>query len=253
MIKKVGIFIQARTSSKRFPKKVLAKIENKPMIFHVINRVKKIKNVEIFLLTTNNHEDDILEKIGEKNKISVFRGSKNDVLKRYYDCSLKNKIDIVIRITGDCPLIDPNIVLKMLNIFNENKFDYITNRLPPTFPDGLDVEIFSFDVLKKIHKKSKMKSEREHVTPLIIKNPKLFKIFNFQNSIDYSHLRWTVDDKKDLKLIRKIYKKLKHKKQFNMADILKIIKINPELTKINEDIQRDEGYKKSLKNDKIVV
>jgi len=253
MMKKVGIFIQARTNSKRFPKKVLAKIENKPMIFHVINRIKKIKNVEIFLLTTNGHEDDILEKIAEKNKVGVFRGSKNDVLRRYYECGLKNKIDIIIRITGDCPLIDPKIILKMLNIFNNNKLDYVTNRLPPTFPDGLDVEIFSFNTLKKVHEKSKLRSEREHVTPFITKNSKSFKIFNFKNSIDYSNLRWTVDEKNDLKLIRKIYKKLNHKKQFYMEDVLKIVKNNSELLKINAKILRDEGYKKSIKNDRAVI
>jgi len=250
--KKIGILIQARTSSKRLPKKVLAKIDKKPMIFHVINRVKKIKNAEIFLVTTNNPEDDVLEKLGRKNEINVFRGSKYDVLKRYYDCSLKNKIDIIIRITGDCPLIDTNIISKMLNIFNKNKFDYVTNTLPPTFPDGLDVEIFSFNTLKKVHKNAKLKSEREHVTPYIKKNPKSFKIFNYKNTKNFSNLRWTVDDKRDLKFIRKIFELMKPKKEFAMKDVLKIIKQNPHILKINGDIERDEGYKLSLKHDKII-
>ncbi len=250
MPKKTSIIIQARTGSHRLPKKVLASIEKKPMIWYVINRLKKVNEIDqIILATTKKKEDEKLIQIANNCDIEIFQGKANDVLDRYYNCSLKFNADPIIRITADCPLIDYVIINKMLKIFKLNKFDYICNNLPPTFPDGLDVEIFSFKSLKKSFEKAELKSEREHVTPFIRKNKNNFKIYNYENRKDLSKYRFTVDEKEDLKFIRKIFAKFPPQTNIVLKDILKVLDKNPELLKINNRIIRNEGYLKSLKKD----
>jgi len=247
---KPTIIIQARTGSSRLPRKVLSKIQSKPMIWHVINRVKKIKNVEqIILATSTNVSDKPLVKIAEKEKIFAFTGNTNDVLDRYYQASLKYNANPIIRITGDCPLIDPRLITKMLDFFQNKKYDLVANNLNPTYPDGLDASIFSFSALEQAWKKANLQSEREHVVPYITKNKNLFKIFSYENSKNFSNYRWTVDEKNDLSFVRKIYYLMKPKTIFYSNDILKLIKQNPKLLTINSSINRDEGYAKSLKND----
>ena len=250
-MKEVGIIIQARTGSTRLPRKVIAKIEKRPLIWHVINRVKKVKGVKIILATTIRQEDKILLKIAKDSKILSFAGDADDVLKRYYDCAVLYNCDPIIRITADCPLIDPNVIQKMLKIFQSHTYDYVTNTLPSSFPDGLDTEIFSFKTLQEAYEKAKMNSEREHVTPYIRKNKKKFKIFNYINSTDLSHNRWVVDQIEDLKLVRKIYAKMRPNLTFGFQDTLKIILKNPKMVHINSGIKRNEGYLRSLKNDSI--
>ncbi len=250
MATKTTMMIQARVGSSRLPRKVLAKIQNKPMIWHVINRAKKVKNVkQIVLLTTTKNSEQALLQIAKKKNILGYAGSELDVLDRFYKASLEFSADPIIRITGDCPLIDPLLIEKMIEFYNNNNYDLISNTIIPTFPDGLDTSVFSFSVLKKTWKNAKLKSEREHVVPYIIKNKQKFKIFNYKNSQDLSHLRWTVDEKADLKFVRKIYSLMKPKKIFYTENILHLIRKNPSLLKINSRIKRDEGYLKSLKND----
>jgi len=244
--------IQARIGSKRFPNKVLAKIQNLPMIVHVINRIKKIKKIEqIILITTREEEDKILLKIAKNNGIGGFAGDTMDVLNRHYQCALQYDADPIIRITGDCPLIDPSIVERMLNFYMKNNYDYVTNTFPPTFPDGLDTEIFSFRTLERVAHKAKLPSDREHVTSYIRNHPNEFRIFNYENKEDLSGLRWTVDEKRDLELVRAIYAKMKPNLVFPMESIMKMISKNPEVLEINAGINRNEGYLKSLKKDKI--
>jgi len=251
--KKITVMIQARIDSTRFPKKTLAKIDNKPMIWHVINRVKKIKSVEqIALITTRKKSDKILLKIAEDNGIIGFSGDVHDLLSRHYHCALKINADPIIRITSDCPLTDPKLVEKILQYYLENDYDYVTNTIDPTFPDGLDVEIFSFKALQKAYRYARLSSEREHIFPYFTKNPKKFRLYNFENSQNLSHLRWTVDQKEDLKLIRRIYSLMKPKSVFSMTEVLKLLKKNPELLNINKKIKRNEGYMKSVKNDRKV-
>jgi len=248
--KKITVMIQARIDSSRFPKKTLALIEKKPMIYHVINRVKKIKSIEqIALITTRKKIDRVLLKIAEKNDIIGFVGDENDLLNRHYQCALKINADPIIRITSDCPLTDPKLVEKILRVYLENDYDYVSNTIKPTFPDGLDVEIFSFDALKKATRYARMNSEKEHVSPYFTKNPKKFKLYNFEKKDDLSNYRWTVDQKQDLKFVREIYSRMRPKIVFSMSDILKIIKKEPHLIKINGNIRRNEGYIKSIKDD----
>jgi len=251
MVKKIIIIIQARLDSTRFPKKVLKLIQKKSMLWHVINRLKKIPKIDnIVLATTKRKEDLILINIAKLNNIDYFQGKTNNVLNRFYDCAKKFDADLIIRITSDCPLLDPKLIQKMLNFYLRNNYDYLSNTLKPTFPDGLDVEIFSFKVLKKAFDLCKWKSETEHVTPYIKNNPKKFKLYNYENTKDLSNIRLTVDEPKDLLLIRHIYKKLKPKTIFSLDEVLKIILANPKLLQINQNIPRDYGYAESLKNDK---
>lgn len=244
--------IQARVGSNRFPKKVLAKIENKPMIWHVINRVKKVKGItEIILITTFRKDDKNLLKIAKESGIHSFSGDIKNVLNRHYQCALKYNADVIIRITGDCPLMDFKILEKMLNFYMRYDYDYLTNVYPPTFPDGLDVEIFSFKTLEKMVRKAKLPSEKEHVTSYIRNHPKEFKIFNYENESDLSRFRWTVDERQDLVFVRTIYRKMRPKMIFSMQNVMNIISKYPNITKINAEISRNEGYLKSLRMDKI--
>jgi len=248
--KKITVMIQARTGSNRLPSKVLSNIENKSMIWHVINRVKKIKSVQqISLITTREKSDKVLLQIAENEGIIGFAGDTKDVLDRHYQCALKINADPIIRITGDCPLIDPFLVEDMLQFYLKNNFDYVSNIHPPSYPDGLDTEIFSFDTLKNAVQNTKLNSEREHVTPYITKHPDLFKIYNFKNDKDLSNIRLTVDQKEDLELIRQIYSMMNSKPNFSLNDILNLISEKPELLQINSQIKRNEGYLKSLQED----
>ena len=243
--KKITVIIEARTGSSRLPNKVVAEIEGKPMIFYVIDRIKQIKSVEqIILATTQEENDRILTEIAKQNSIGSFVGDSIDVLDRGYQCALQNTADPIIRITGDCPLIDPDIVEEMLEFYLKNNYDYVSNRINPKYPDGLDVEIYSFNTLQMAAQNAKWSSERELVTTYITKNPKNFKIFSYENQEDLSEYRWTVDEQKDLEFIRKIYSIMKPKTNFSMKEIVEILSKNSELLKINAGIMRNEGHLK---------
>ena len=251
--KKITVIIEARTGSSRLRNKVVAEIEGKPMIFYVIDRVKQIKSVEqIILATTQEKNDKILIEIAKQNSIGIFTGDSMDVLNRDYQCALQNNADPIIRITGDCPLIDPDIVGEMLEFYLKNNYDYISNRINPKYPDGLDVEIYSFKTLQMAEQNAKWSSERELVTTYITKNPKIFKIFSYENQEDLSGHRWTVDEQNDLEFVRKIYSIMKPKTNFSMNEIIEILVKNPELLKINSGIIRNEGHLKLYDNDKVV-
>ncbi len=247
---KTTIIIQARMGSKRFPKKVLARIEKKPMIWHVINRVKQIKGIQIILATSKKEEDDVLIEIAKKCNILNFRGNSDDVLRRFYNCAIRFDADPIIRITGDSPLIDPRLIRKLLKIYISHNYDYVSNVFPiRTFPDGLDIEIFSFQTLKKMKKAAKLKSEREHVTSYIRNNIQKFKIYNYTTKKNLSWHRWTIDEKEDLIFVKKIYSYFKPKLIFSTTNILKIISQKPQLKQINYHIPTNEGYVESLKQE----
>lgn len=246
------VVIQARMDSNRLPRKVLSIIEGKPMLWHVVNRIKKMKYDEIVVATTKRKIDDDIVKIAKKLKVKCFRGKTNNVLDRFYQVGLKFKADVIIRITADCPLIDPNVSQEVLNIFLKGDYNYVSND-SETYPNGLDTECFSFETLKKTWKEVKLKSEKEHVTPYIWKNPEKFKIFTLHNkktTKKMNHLRWSVDYPDDLDFVRQIYSKLYTKqKVFTMKDVLNLLKREPDLIKINSKHKKDEGYLLSLKND----
>lgn len=247
---KVTIMIQARIESKRFPQKVISSIAGKPMIWHIINRLKHVKSSnQIILLTTKKTSDKILVKLAEKNNILFFTGPINDVLKRYYLCANQFSADPIVRITGDCPLVDFSLIDQIIKFYQSHDYDYVSNTIKPTYPDGLDVEVFSFKTLEKMYKLATKKSDREHVTSFIIQNKSKFKIFNFKNKKDLSKFRLTVDEKNDLKLIRKIYSYMKPNTIFSSKAVYSFLKKNPDLLEINLNIIRNDGYTKSIKNE----
>jgi spore coat polysaccharide biosynthesis protein SpsF len=251
---KIICIIQARVNSTRLPNKILKEIEGIPLISHVIERIKTVKTIQqIILATTTNTNDKILSEISKKHNINFFSGDEDDVLNRFFQAATKFHGNPIIRITGDCPLIDPTLISQIIEFFQKHDFDYVSNTIDRTFPDGLDVEIFSYDLLKEIHEKSKWSSEREHVTPFVAKNPHRFKIYHYKTKHDFSHLRWCVDEENDLLLIRKIFDKMKPNKFFTMNEVLQLILKNTALSEINCSTTTNEGYKKSLDNDRIIT
>ena len=243
-------------SSTRLPEKVLKKIRGKTLLEILVERLKHSQKIDkIIIATSNNKKDRAIVKLAKKINLPYFVGAEDDVLDRFYQTAKKFKADVIVRVTGDCPLHDPRLVDNIINFYLENndKYDYVSNVDPPTFPDGLDLWVFPFRTLKRAWKEAKLKSEREHVCPYIWKNPHLFRIGHFESKIDYSHLRWTVDDASDFEFIKNIYKRLYKKgKVFYIQDILDLLKKFPELMKINKGIIRDEGLEKSLRKDKIL-
>ena len=233
--------IQARLGSTRFPNKVMKQICNKTVIELLINRISRSKEInKIVIATTTNPIDKKLIDHVEELGFACEIGSENDVLDRYFHVAKKHKADIVVRITGDCPLIDPILVDSMIKEFRYSEIDYLSNSILPTYPDGLDTEIFTFDCLSKAHRQSQKLFDREHVTPYI-KNSNLFKIKKYQNKVDLSHLRWTVDDPKDFQVISKVFEHFSPDTFFSWNDVINLYKKKPEIFSINLATKRNEG------------
>ncbi len=229
MNKKITAIVQARIGSHRLKGKVIKKINNKETILLLLNRLSMAKKIDkIIVAIPNTKEDDLLYKILKKNNYNVFRGSEKNVLKRYYDCAKQFKCKNIVRITGDCPLIDPKIVDKLINIFKKNKFDYVTNRglftEKRTFADGMDVEIFSLKSLEIANSNAISANDKEHVTEYFLRSD-IFKKYNYQDKQDFSNLRITLDTHFDFKLLKKIFNRFKNK-MFYYDDIISIYKKN---------------------------
>lgn len=243
--------LQARISSTRLPGKVLKPILGKPMLFRQIERIHRSKNIDKILVATSiEKSDDIIEDFCHSNNIEYFRGNLNDVLDRYYQAAKLYHTKHVVRLTGDCPLIDPEIIDNVITYHIKQNNDYTSNTLKPTFPDGLDVEIMRFNALEQAWTQSKLPSHREHVTRFLYTQPELFKLGNVQNVTDLSHLRWTVDDQTDFDLINEIYQSLYEKNPtFNFEDILTFLETHPKLKTLNTNNLRNAGLQKSLSAD----
>jgi len=241
--------IQARMTSSRLPGKVLQDIGGCPMLLRVVDRVKQAKTIDSVAVITSVHEsDDDIKKYCKDNGIPCFRGNLDDVLDRYYKAALHFHADIVVRITADCPLLDPEIVDRVVGIFNNGDYDYVSNTLECTYPDGLDTEVFRFVTLEKAWQEAGLKSEREHVTAYIYKHPQLFRLGVVKHPEDLSALRWTVDTLPDLEFARAVYTNFTDN-HFGMEDILRFINEHPEIAALNSGQERNEGYQKSLRED----
>ncbi|WP_196008126.1 cytidylyltransferase domain-containing protein [Clostridium tyrobutyricum] len=235
--------VQARIGSTRLPAKVLKKICGKTVLEHDIDRLKRVKNIDnIVIATTTLERDNIIIEEAKRLNVSYFRGSEEDVLSRYYYAAIENKADVIVRVTSDCPLIDSEVTEKIIQYYldNNTKYDYVSNTIDRTYPRGLDTEVFSFKALEKAFNEAESLRDKEHVTPYIWDNPRIFRLAQYKNKVKYSHLRWTLDTKEDFQLISGIYDKLYSKKEnkFNMNDILNLYKKYPELLKINENIKQ---------------
>ena len=219
------------------------------MLWHVVNRVRHAKTLdEAVVATSDGISDSAVAAFCEQEGILCFRGSEDDVLDRYYHAAKWIGAVVIVRITADCPLIDPDVVDDVVKCYMDGDCDYVSNTDPPTFPDGLDTEVFSFEVLEYTWREAKWQSEREHVTPYIRKHPERFRIGNVTYGDNLSSMRWTVDDPQDLEFVRAVYYQLESV-LFDMTDVLSVLKKHPELMEVNAGIERNEGYQKSLRED----
>ena len=245
--------LQARTSSTRFPGRVLKPILGRPMLSLQIERIQRSKKIDkLIVATSNNHSDNNIENLCINIRISCFRGSLDDVLDRVYQTAMQYKPEHIVRLTGDCPLIDPQIIDEVIDFCIKGDLDYVSNCVEPTFPDGLDVEVFKFSVLETAWKESLLPSHREHVTPFIHQNNERFKVGHYKMQEDLSHLRWTVDRPEDFEFVSRIYKELyPQNPTFITEDILELINRKPSLLEINSHVERNLVAKKSAETGKL--
>jgi glutamate-1-semialdehyde aminotransferase/spore coat polysaccharide biosynthesis protein SpsF (cytidylyltransferase family)/predicted dehydrogenase len=243
----VVAIIQARMGSSRLPGKSLAIIEERPMLWHVIQRVKRASLVDrVVVATSTSPADDAIEQMCREGGVTCHRGKESDVLDRFYTAARAEKAAQVVRITADCPLIDPEVIDRVVRRFLRGDLDYASNAMVRSYPDGLDTEIFSFSALERAWHEAGKASEREHVTPYL--RSEKFRTANVENDLTslYQHFRWTVDEVADLEFIRAVYKAFQGKESFGMKDVLELIDKTPGLEKMNSEIVSNRGYYKSL-------
>lgn len=254
MVSGVVAIIQARMGSTRLPGKVMLDICGKPTIWHVVQRVKRSKKIcRVVVATTTEPRDDPLAMYCQDVDIPVFRGSTDDVLDRYYRAARENKAETVVRITADDLLIDPEIIDQVIDYYlrHRDAYDYVSNGVIPSYPEGIGVEVFSLAALRIAWKKAHKRSEREHVTPYLYTHPGLFRVGYITNPEDLSSYRWTLDYPSDLEFMRRVYAQLYRGDMdgMHMRDVIALLKKEPELLELTQGIPRNEGYLKSLKKD----
>jgi len=233
---KLAAIIQARMGSTRLPGKVLAEVGGHPMLWYVIERTRAAKTLDdVIVATTTEPADDIIVAFCRQHGVSCFRGSETDVLDRYYHAACQHDVRIVVRITSDCPLIDPGIVDKTVRAFLAEQADYASNSLVRTYPRGLDTEVMTAGALETAWREAQQPYQRSHVTPYIYENPEWFRILSVTGEEDYSAYRWTVDTPEDLELVRAIYARFESK-EFLFSDVLRLMEREPELAEINRSI-----------------
>jgi spore coat polysaccharide biosynthesis protein SpsF len=257
MTKRVVAIIQGRMSSSRLPGKILADIAGQPMLQRVFIRTSRAATVtETIFATTTDPSDDPVAKYCEFSGIPFTRGNLYDVLDRYYQAAKQAKADVVVRITADCPLIDPTLIDDVVNTLLENEYDFVCNRLPPpwprTYPIGLDVEACTFKVLKKAWNEAKEPQHREHVMPCFYEgvdlsvvsrrlsegiSPRGFRIALLNHTTDFGDYRWTVDTPEDLEFIRQVYNHFDGRDDFTWKEVLDLVHNEPQLMQINANVK----------------
>ncbi|MEE8059472.1 MAG: glycosyltransferase family protein [Pseudomonadales bacterium] len=243
--------VQARISSTRLPGKVTKSIMGEPMLALQLERIRRSVLInELVVATSNETDDDEIAELCTQRSIDCYRGSLDDVLDRFYQAAKIHAPDYIVRLTGDCPLVDPGVIDDVIAFCLKGGYDYASNTLDPTFPDGLDIEICRFDKLQQAANEAVLPSEREHVTSFIESRPDQFMLGSYRQDEDLSHLRWTVDEPEDFEVIQRIYQALyPTNADFRMAEILNLYQQHPELEQLNARFTRNEAYKKSLRED----
>lgn len=250
----VVVITQARSGSTRLPNKVLLKVEGKTLLQIHIDRIKQATQVDdIFIATTTKLEDDDIAKLLDNLGVKYYRGSENDVLDRFYQTVKMIQPDFIVRLTSDCPLIDPQLLDEVIVKAKEEDLDYYANIIEEHYPDGQDIEVFKFSALEQAWRETNIKSDREHVTPYIRNNSSykggtLFKSKNHDLQGNYNHVRLTVDEPQDLEVIRHIIKDLGFDKDWKTY--AEYYLNNPKVKALNDTIVRNEGYQKSVDEDK---
>ena len=250
---KILAITQARYGSSRLPGKILKTIAGKTLLEIHLTRILQSKRIsKLKIATTVEEGADKIIAIGEKLGVNSYKGSLDDVLERFYFAALPENPDYLVRLTSDCPLIDPREIDKVIDACISNDVDYASNTLTPTFPDGIDAEVFKFSALKKAYEKATVKSDREHVTPYIWRNStekggSVFTSVNVSNPHDFSKYRITVDTDKDFAVMQKLVEELGIDKPWQ--DYISFLDNNEDVKAINAEYERNEGYSKSIKND----
>jgi spore coat polysaccharide biosynthesis protein SpsF len=242
---KVAAIIQARTGSTRLPGKVLKKVLGKTLLEYQIERVKRAKTIdEIIIATTAKESDDPIVQLCQQLSIPYYRGSEENVLSRYYEAATEFNVDVIVRLTSDCPIIDPDVIDQVVGYYleNQDQYDYVSNTLTRTYPRGLDTEVFPYEVLKRVHEEAKELTYREHVTAYIYYHPDQFRLCNVPNEKDESRHRWTVDTVEDFFLVKNILEKLYPTNSlFTLEDVIQVLQDKPEWIKINAHIEQKKN------------
>jgi glutamate-1-semialdehyde-2,1-aminomutase len=234
--------------STRLPGKVLSDITGEAMLGHIVSRISRSRMInQVIVATSTAHEDDLIGDYCNQKGFAVFRGSEGDVLDRYYQAAKTFAADTVVRITGDCPLIDAEVIDRVIAAYLSDNCDYASNILVCTYPDGLDAEVFSFSALETAWRDARRTSDREHVTPFLRSSGR-FRLRNVENELGHSvrHLRWTVDEPCDLEFVRAVFTHLQPKKAFGWHEVLRLLDSDPDLARLNSGIVRNEGYFHSI-------
>lgn len=249
---RVVAILQARIGSTRLPGKVLLPAVGKPLIAHMIERVRRARRInEFWLATSASPENETLAQTVEALGVSVFRGSEEDVLSRFADVAARSRADVVVRLTGDCPLHDPAVIDEVIAHYLNADVDYVSNSLVPTYPDGLDVEVFSREVLDLAHRDAVNPVHREHVTPFIHRfhdAPGPFRVEHHAGPADFSHLRWTVDEPADYAFVCRVFESLYPRNpDFGWLDVLALLTREPALLGQNSGVPRHKRYFEALR------
>lgn len=249
MDKKILAIVQARFGSTRLPGKVLKDIEGKPMLWHIAERLKHSKHInQVVIATTTESSDDRIADFAESNKLGYYRGSVMNVLDRFYQTAKKFSADVVVRIWGDCVMIDPDVVDKAIELLEKDDLDYASNIRPPSYPRGMDLEVFTFATLEKTWKEATTAFYQEYMTDYIFRNPQMFKLGNLQYGTDLSSQYLLVDYEDDFRLASEIYKEMfsEGKKIFGFRDVLELLQRNPKLKEMNKGLKRYQDYLSDL-------
>lgn len=254
MAPRVLAVVQARLGSTRLPGKVLMPIAGREMLCHVLARTVAVPGVDrTVLATTTNPEDDALVELAAREGVPSARGSVEDVLDRFHAALRAYPADALVRVTADCPLLDPAVSGHVVADYLAHRAgaDYVSNVEPPTYPDGLDTEVFSADALERVWREAGLSSDREHVTTYIRDRRHGFVLRNVRHDLDLSAHRWTVDEPRDLEFVRAVYEALAPdgRRLFGMDEVLELLRVRPELSALNEGIRRNEGLERSRRRD----
>lgn len=240
---KTVIIVQARMTSTRLPGKVLLPLAGEPMLTRLVERLRRVQRADaIVIATTTNATDDPIAALCDTLDVPCHRGSEHDVLSRYADAARLHQANVVVRITSDCPLIDPTLVDRLIATYQQGGCDYVSNMLPPTWPYGLAVEVFSAATLHEAHREATQSSEREHVTPFIYWHPERYRLRNVASPTNLSAQRWTVDTPEDYELVSRLFETLHPTRpEFTLADVLATMDVHPDWLYINQHIEQKQA------------
>lgn len=246
MISGAVAILQARTSSRRLPNKVLEEINGVPLILRQVDRIARAKKInKLIVATSDNSSDDVLVEVLERHGVETFRGPLENVFQRFLDVIQSEGSDYFVRLTGDCPLVMPEIIDDLLESFDPEVYDYMSNTIVPSFPDGLDVEVFTMTSFLSLQSLSLTHEELEHVTLAFHRNKDVFKLANFRGTLDRSNMRWTVDYPEDLAFVRSVFGHFKGQEStFDFEQVLEFLSSNPEVASVISASRRNEALAK---------